>query len=78
MISNQIEVQITKHMHIINDNVAKLLTDKMLQGNQTTVINDTFSSQTDIKAHFIMLNNSKTTTPNKEIFCNKEATKHLV
>lgn len=65
-------------MHIINDNVAKLLADKMLQGTSTTVINDTYSIQIYIESHFIEFNSNKTITPNKENFCNKEAIKHFV
>ena len=53
IISNQIEVQITKQIHIINDNVAKLLADKGLQGNPTTLINDTSSIQMNIESHFM-------------------------
>ena len=78
MISNLIEVKITKEMHIINDNVTKILADKVLQGNPTTVINNTSSIQMDIESRFIELNNSKTITPNKGRFCNKDAIKSLV
>ena len=77
MIFNQIEVQITKQMHIINDNVAKFLAHKVLQGNPTTVINYTSSIQMDIEYHFFELKNSKTITSDKGSFCNKYSINNL-
>ena len=65
-------------MHIINNNVAKLLADKMLQGTPTKVIHDHSSTQNGQLSHSIELNNSKTITPHKGKFCNKKAIKNLI
>ena len=62
-------------MHIINDNVIKILVSKILQGTPTTLINDISSTQMNIDSHLIELNSSKPIIPNKGSFCNNEAIK---
>ena len=81
MVSNKIQIQITKQMHILNNNVAQLLAKNLAQRNSHSITTESISAQVDIETppppkididtYFIELNsNSTTITPNKN-FCSK-------
>ena len=79
MVSNQIELQITKQTHILNDNMAQLFAKNMFQINPTTSINDTASAK--IKIEISLRRTQQQHNPffqNKGTLCNKDAIKQLV
>ena len=53
MVPNKIDIQITKHMHILNSNEDQLSSKQLSQINPTSITTDLLSIQMEIETRFI-------------------------